>query len=578
MEKLNRKGIGYSIEAILSAVILFTFAFGAVTPPETQEFSKFQNELAARDLTHMIKKTGDLDVFLKNSNTGGIRSELSSVSSKNLKASGTVSNLPVGETEIAFHTMPYEVHVNGTEPVEPGDRCEGDLASLDASSEEPILRANVSQELVNRHSSYLYFGDSDPLNPSGYNGKEDYDIVWVDNGTKCVFSPSEGPYRINDIFLWGNSSDPDSRYYEFKNINASKGQFTVYEADNAFDVKKMMNRELNGINTDTVVNTVNLSSPDIYGYDVMVFQENETVPRFNTYRNLLRDVASNTSMLLMMNMTQSDAQNSFVRDLGFKWTPMDYNSVNSYRATFSAYGNSDNIESYFLGLGGDQRDLSLKPGGKIISNQGSRETSRDDILYARNTLYNGENLDFEQNPPWNTGYSGPNTCGTDDKNTSFSANSSDYSTESVDVRIFRIGTSSCSSPYAMTLDLEQDGNFEIGPVLEDEIFEAYGRRYSPRFTSSNDAYIEFVGSKKVELINHRKALENISGAKAARMAYESDYEEDDLKMVASTIYWLRDDNVRFESTDQSSYTATKIVGGVENRLFLPYRLDLRWSR
>jgi hypothetical protein len=62
------------------------------------------------------------------------------------------------------------------------------------------------------------------------------------------------------------------------------------------------------------------------------------------------------------------------------------------------------------------------------------------------------------------------------------------------------------------------------------------------------------------------------------MAYELDYEEDDLKMVASTIYWLRDDNVRFKSTDQKSYTATKIVGGVENRLFLPYRLDLRWSR
>ena len=576
MEKLNRKGIGYSIEAILSAVILFTFAFGAVTPPETQEFSQFQNEIAARDLTHMIKKTGDLDIFLKNSNTGGIRSELSSVSSKNLKVSGTVSNLPVGETEIAFHTMPSEIHVNGTEKVSSGDRCEGDLTSLDASSEEPIIKANVSQELVNRHSSYLYFGDSDPLNPSGYNGKEDYDTVWVDNGTKCVFSPSEGPYRIDDIFLWGNSSDPDSRYYEFKNINASKGQFTVYEADNAFDVKKMMNRELNGINTDTVVNTVNLSSPDIYGYDVMIFQENETVPRFSTYRNLLRDVASNTSMLLMMNMTQSDAQNNFIRDLGFKWTPMEYGSVSSYRATFSAYGNSDNIESYFLGLGGDPRDLSLKPGGQIISNQGSRETSRDDILYARNALYNGENLNFEQDGSWDPTYSGPNNCGGDDQQTSFDANSSDYSLDSLDVRIFKIN-SSCIGPYAMTLDFNQDGNFETGPVLGDEIFDAYGRRYSPRFTSS-DAFIEFVGSKKVELINHRKALENISGAKAARMAYESDYEEDDLKMVASTIYWLRDDNVRFESTDQSSYTATKIVGGVENRLFLPYRLDLRWSR
>ena len=575
MEKLNRKGIGYSIEAILSAVILFTFAFGAVTPPDTQGFSQFQNEIAARDLTHMIKKTGDLDIFLKNSNTGGIRSELSSVSSKNLKASGTVSNLPVGETEIAFHTMPSEVHVNGTEPVEPGDRCEGDLASLDASSEEPILRADISQSLVNRHTSYLYFGDSDPLNPSGYNGKEDYDTVWVDNGTKCVFSPSEGPYRINDIFLWGNSSDPDSRYYEFKNINASKGQFTVYEADNAFDVKKMMNRELNGINTDTVFNTVNFSSPDIYGYDVMVFQENETVPRFSTYRNLLRDVASNTSMLLMMNMTQSDAQNNFVQDLGFKWTPMDYSSVSSYRATFSAYGNSNNIESYFLGLGGDPRDLSLKPGGQIISNQGSRETSRDDILYARNVRYNSGNLEDKvtSSSSWSS-TTGPTPC-THNK-ADFSIPDPSYTPQTISVK--NIDVEDGCGTRALNIDFDNDGDFETGPVLEDEIVKIFNRRYSPSISGANSASLEFVGSKKVELINHRKALENISGAKAARMAYESDYEEDDLKMVASTIYWLRDDNVRFESTDQSSYTATKIVGGVENRLFLPYRLDLRWSR
>lgn len=576
MERLNRKGVGYSIEAILSAVILFTFAFGAVTPPQAQEFSQFQDEVAARDLTHMIKITGDLNKLLSNSNTGGIRSEISSVSAKNLGVSGTLKNLPVDETRIGFHTMPSETHTNNTELIQSGDRCEGDLTSLDARSEEPIIRADISQELVDRHTAYVYFGDSDPLVPSGYNGQQDYDTLWVDNGTRCVFPPSAGPYNINDIFLWGNTSDSDSRYYEFKNINVSENEFTVYEADNAFDVRETMESELNGIDTDTLVNTVNFSSPDIYEYDIMVFQENETINRFNPYNNLVDEIASNTSMLFMMNMTQADAQNDFIRDVGFKWTPMTYSSISDYRATFSAYGNSDNIESYFLGMGGDPRDISLKPGGQIISNQGSTEASRDDLLYARNVRYSSNQLDGEKDPSssWSS-TSGPfSSC--NNREADFSIPGPDYSSRTVPVKNIYVN-SSCGL-HALKLDVDGSSGYEVGPVLTDEIVEVFGRRYSPSISGPNDATLEFVGSKKVELVNHREGLNNISGEKAARIAYESSYEEDDLKMIASTIYWLREDTSTFEATDEGSYVSTKLVGGIQNQIFLPYRLDLRWSR
>ncbi|MFB6116325.1 MAG: hypothetical protein ABEK10_02325 [Candidatus Nanosalina sp.] len=569
-----RKGAGYSIEAVLAAVILFTFAFGAVQSPEGRDWSRFQNELAVRDLTFMIKKTGDLDTFLRNSNTGGIRTEVSEISGRDLQVSGTVRNLPLNEMQIAFHQMPGEIHENGTEPVETGDRCYGDLVSLDANSEEPILRTIPSQNLASKYQTYLYFGDTDARQPTGYNGEEDYDTVWVDNGTKCVFDPSEGPYRLNEIFLWGNSTDPVAKHFEFKRFNNSEKTFTVYEAEKAFKIKKAMNRPLNGIETDTSVDTVNFSTSNLEMYDVLVFQENKTLSRISSHGSRLRNLVTNTSVLFMMNLSRNDIQNSnFLQDIGFKWTPMDYSVPGEYQATFSNYGTSEEIESYFLGLAGDKRGISLGPGGSVISNQGSSETSRNDVLFARNIQYNADDLDGVRSSGWSS-TSGPTSCG-DDYQAQFSVPDQDYSSTPVTVKNIDVGDS-CN---LRGVKLNTDGDPELeGPFLEDEIFTLYGRRYSPSISGPTSARLEFAGSKKIELVNHREVLENLEGKRAARIAYEENFESQDIRVIASTLYWLRGDTVNFESTEQPSSLATTAIGGVRERIFLPYRMDLRWSQ
>ena len=570
-----RKGAGYSIEAILAAVILFTFAFGAVQSPDGSDWSRFQNELAVRDLTFMVKKTGDLDVFLRNSNTGGIRTEVSEISGRDLRVSGTVENLPLNEMRIGFHQMPSEIHLNGTEPVETGDRCYGDLVSLDASSEEPILRTVPSQELASRHQTNLYFGDTDARQPAGYNGEEDYDTVWVDNGTKCVFTSSEGPYRLNDIFLWGNSSgDPDAKHYEFKDFDDPDKNFTVYEAEKAYRVKKAMNKELNSLETDTTVDTLNFSSGNIETYDVVVFQENNSLSRISSNSGLLRDIVSNTSMMFLMNLSRNDLQNNFLQDIGFRWTPMDLSGSPSYSATFSNYETSEDIESYFLGLSGEKESISLKPGGAVISGQAATETSRDDVLFARNTQYNADDLDGTISGTW-TGTSGPTTCGSDYQ-ASFSVPGPDYSSSTVTVKNVDV-SDSCSGPRGLMVDTDTDPGLE-GPFLQDEIFRLNGRRYSPEINSATNARLEFAGSRKVELINHREVLENLEGERAARISYEERYENIDVKMIASTLYWLRGDTVTFEATEEPSSLATTVVGGVNDEIFLPYKMDLRWSQ
>ena len=575
MAKLGfRKGAGYSIEAILAAVILFTFAFGAVQSPEGSDWSRFQNELAVRDLTFMIKKTGDLNVFLRNSNTGGIRTEVSEISGRDLRVSGTVENLPLNEMRIGFHQMPSEIHVNGTEPVETGDRCYGDLVSLDANSEEPILRTVPSQELASRHQTYLYFGDTDARQPTGYNGEEDYDTVWVDNGTECVLTSSEGPYSLNDIFLWGNSSgDPDAKHYEFKNFDDADKEFTVYEAEKAYEVKKAMKKPLNGLETDTTVDTVNFSSGNLETYDVLVFQENETLSRISSNSGILRDIVSNTSMMFLMNLSRNDLQNNFLQDIGFRWTPMDLSGSDSYSATFSNYETSEDIESYFLGLSGRKDSVSLKPGGNVISGQAATETSRDDVLFARNVQYNADDLDGTAST-WNpTG--GPTTCG-NDYQSDFTVPGPDYTPITVTVKNVDV-SDSCSGPRGLMVDTDGDSDLD-GPFLQDEIFRLNGRRYSPNINSNTDARLEFAGSRKVELVNHREVLENLEGKRAARISYEENYETMDTKIIASTLYWLRGDTVSFEATEEPSSLASTVIGGVNDKIFLPYRMDLRWSQ
>jgi len=571
MESELRKGAGYSIEAVMVSLILFLFAFGAVEAPEGNNWAEYRDKISARDLTFMIKKTEDLDTYLKNSNVEGVQTQLTEISGSNMKVSGTVENLPLNEISVGFHRPPSNVHMNNTVPVQSGDRCDGNLVSLESNSEYPILRTNGSLgSLENKHDTRLYFGDTDSGLPGGYNGERDYDSIWVDNGTQCVFEEEDGPYNFNEIFLWGNTTDTDSMNYELKNFNNDSNKFTVYEAEKASRIRNKMNRPVNGIETDVVVNTVNFSADGLSNYDILVFQENETLPRIQSNSNKLESIAQNTSMLFLMNMTESDAKYPIIDKIGFKWTKMVMPSSNTYRSTFSNYEISETVESYFLGVGGDQSEISLKPGGKIISNQGISETSREDILFARNIQYDSSTLEgIEDGSGWNSFGS----C--DNWEATFEVPNETYMDESIEVQNVETEVG-CGNPRGLKIDRNSDGEYS-GPYLEDEIVIINGRRYSPKINGPNDAILEFAGSKKVELINHRRTFQNMTGKRAARISYEENYGQNDVKIITSTLYWLRGDSTQFEGSESSSTVSTTAVGGISNELFMPYKLEMRWS-
>jgi hypothetical protein len=578
----NRIGAGYSIEAILSAVILFTFAIGALQAPQEKDWSSFQREVAAKDLSFVLKRTGSLNTFLKNSDTGAIRTASTVISARDLRVSGTVENLPLNELSVGFHTMPSDIAKNFTEPVESSDHCFGDLGEISSQSEYEILKTNSSQFLENKHGVRLYFADTDPRMPTGFDGEENYDSVWVDNGTRCVFTPSEGPYRLNQIFLWGNTTDSDPEgYYDFKSFDNTSNSFTVYSADKAKAFDRVLSRPLNGIETDTSVDTFNFSTQGIRDFDVIVFQENESLDRIETYETSFRNFLSGGSVMFLMNMSQADTEHEFMEDIGFEWMDVDYNknSVPDYEATFSEYEVSEEVETYFTGLEGTRSEVSLKPGGKVISAQSSTMTSRNDILYARNVAYDTSVLDGEKKSgeSWST-HDGGGTCGSDTE-TNFVFLNETFQEEEYEVHNVNLAetSSNCGADRrGLEIDKDRDGNFE-GPYLVNEIVKMHGRRYVPRIESGTSASFVFAGSKKVELINHREVLEGMDGGRVARAAYEEDYSQADMRMLASTLYWIRGDQVQFQGQSTGSALSTTIIGGVKENVFMPYKLEMRWS-
>lgn len=571
MEKiLERKGAGYSIEVVLSAVILFTFAYGAVNVPQQKDWSSFQREIAVRDLSYTFKKTGGLDDVLENSNPGAIRSVVDTVSGRDLRVSGTVENLPLNELLVGFHTMPGEIHTNFTEGIEPGDECEGDLAEIDASSEQPVLKTNSSQFLENKHGVRLYFADTDARIPGGYNGEVDYDALWADNGTRCVFTPAEGPYMTDNIFLWGNTTDSKPEiYYDFKNFNASRNSFTVYRAEQAAEFQSALSKPVNGIETDTAVDTFNFSSNGINNFHVTVFQENESLSRIDTYENEFRSLLSNSSVLFLMNLSSNDLNKDFMEDIGFQWLDASYGaSVTEYQATFSDYTTSEEIQTYFQGVGGSVEEVSLKPGGKVISSQGTTKTSGNDLLYARNLAFDTSNLNGVEKTGTETNIG--STC--QETQAEYSFPGTDHDVRNIDLG--ETGSAPCGQRRG--LEIRVNGEWK-GPYLENEIVTVNSRTYIPNIQDEHTATFVFAGSKKVELINHRKVLEGMSGGRVARAAYERDYSESDIKMLSSVIYWLRGDQVQFEGTGGTTSVSTTVVGGLQDRVFMPYKVDLRWS-
>lgn len=568
-----RNGAGYSVEAILAALILFVFTLNAIQVPNYEGWTDFQRQIAAQDISYVLKDTGNMEQFMRNSDTGALRTSASAISDVDMSVSGTVDQIPINELQVGFHTMPDKIHWNETTPVDSDDRCHGDLGEVEEDSEAEVRRTvNGSGTLEDEYGARLYFADTDPSTPDGFNEEIDYDSIYVDNGTECIFRTEDGPYYLDEIFYWGNKSDDrDGKFFDFKRFDNTSKEVNVFEADTAKEFEQVLNRPLNGINTDTAVDTFNFSTPALSDNDVTVFTERESLQRIQDHSSVFRSYMEDGSSLLLMNLTESDLEYEIMKDIGFEWLDLPYEETpSSHDASFSQYGPSQDVETYLMGMAREASEVSLAPGGKVISGQSETLTSGDDLVYSRNTGFNTSTLDGEiaTGETWSE-INAAQPC--TDTRTVFEIAGEDYDVENVD-----LSESSADCGEIRGLYVEEDGEMR-GPVLEDEVVVIDGRRYVPRISSGNDARLVFAGSNKVEIVNHRRVFEDMEGERIARTSFEEDYSEADKDMLASVLYWLRGDTVTFEGGAGSTSLSTNVYGGINDNVYMPYTVKMRWE-
>ncbi len=592
---VKRKGIGYIIEAVVAVITLFVFVLGNTGSPQTQNWDSFQKDLAGNDLAYTLKNTGDIEAFLKRQETGSLRTVTDTLSSGRLKTSGTINNIPITDISVGFNAIESEQSTLELEDVTSTDQCAGDLEEIENQTGTPVKKTNSSISSTH-NGNVLYFADTDPQISGGYNNQEDYDTMYVDNKTRCLFSSSEGPIYVDEFFKW-NISDEEV-FYDLKNISRDGDTATIYTATQAFKIHKTMQKSLNGIETSNRVDTFDLSEDNIGVYDLLVLRRKEELQNLNDIPSdarKVKDFLKEGSVLIMSNLSKNHLKDSsttnFTQDLGLKWVDLDRGSTGD--PTFTESTASRDTETYFEGLGGDINGLSLPPGGNVSSSNGETWMDENPLIQGtqkyKSTEWNATNYSMDPVKPSTVSNLPETACLTDENAKSSNLTRGEFT--------FTKGTDSSVTYNVVNVevgnDLEHCKNHDTralmvegeGPYLNGETVMIEGREYVVRtkpmsgsLPEGEAAEFTFAENSNIELVNYRTSFEGFEGKKMARIAYKDAYNEEERKLIAAMLYWLADDSRQFGSQDTASGSTT-VYGSIAEteNTYMPYRLSLRWK-
>jgi hypothetical protein len=138
-------------------------------------------------------------------------------------------------------------------------------------------------------------------------------------------------------------------------------------------------------------------------------------------------------------------------------------------------------------------------------------------------------------------------------------------------------SSDCGVVRAISIDLDDDGVYteeNEGPFFSGENIIVENKNYRIDATSSDVTKFVFAGNRNPEIVNYRESF-NFQGDRLARVAYQENYTEDSMKVISSTAYWLLGDVTEFGSEESSSISTT-ILGSINQNVYMPYRVSLRW--
>lgn len=601
------KGLGYALEAIVAMLTILIFSLGAlqISGPE-QDWSSYQREVAAHDLTYSMEATGHTESFLKRGETGSLQTAMTTISDRDMEVSGLLSQLPVNELSIGYYTLTGNREIQDLSTVDSGDPCDGDLDELQDFSSDPIIKSEASSDPHSEHSITVYFGNTNSTSSSLRPG---YDALWVDNGTQCQFGADEGPYYLDEIFFWGDK-DTTSRndYYDFKSINwdGSTGSAEFYNATQAVNLTDSMTPGPNDIKTDISMDLVDSSTLDSEDFDITIFRERQALTEVVSDYDLMSDLIEEGSVMFMMDLQQSDISNyEFLERTGVSWIDLNYQggySGGDADAAFSSESDSIKVETYYTGLEGSD-NFQLNPPGKVISN------TTDDLRPSRTIYSNAARYDSSDWQRNDTDMASIAPSSEPDRPESQCYSNYDASSEyplsegtitfpnsnQVGIISAKLGSNSqaCNNliERGLKFDFNDDGDYESDLYLNGENVEISGVQYfieaniDPA-THSNCGYwgecVNFIPSIQdsgdfVELMVTRDRFQNMSGNRFALTGYQDQYSEDQDKALASTMFWLAQGEQSFEGTSDPGNVDSRSFGSVDGPAYLPYSVYLRWS-
>lgn len=604
----DRKGIGYIVEALTALVVLFVFVIGNTPQEPATDWNSFQREIVSQDLTYTMQKTGDINDVIRNGETGTLQTMAGTFTDEQVEVSGTVSNVPISTQIVGFHTLEsdrYNFSIDSVDSVS-DNQCyqNNDLEEIEPND------GNIMRSEDSRDGTYIYIADTDP-DISGGNGDLDYDSLWIDNGTRCQFSASEGPYYLNDFFYWGNSTGED--HFDINNIYTSDEQVELFLANQVIDLKPEMKSRVNGIDTALVIDTMAADRGNLESYDILVFREREVLNTdtsiLNAYRSEIQDYLAHGSILLMADLEKQDFYESgslddnFLTSTGLKWVSLDYNPGpnDPAGAFFSNTGEANRLKNYFIGMNGDTSQIDLGPSGNVSSGNGVYFKDSPPLVSTGSGRYNtsrwnATNYTMDQvDPSTITGYP-ESACVGNSKSSSLTRGEFKFRNYDQDrkdeynVISTQLGDDSsfCNDNYVRALNIDRDGDQDYGeeregPFLEGERVVVQNKIYTVSFPSSDAletgeaAELVYVGEDTIESVNYRTSFPGFKGRRLARIGYKQNYNAEERKMITSIIHWLSRDSKQFGQTSGAG-TSTEMVGGIKENTFIPYRINIRWEK
>ena len=332
------KGLGQSLDAFVGLLVVMIFGIGSFTVPAGQNWNDYQTDIATQDLTSSLKQSGHLEQFMRESNLGSLRTAVYEISDRNYFMAGTVENLPFS-MEVGFYTPPSQRYETDLVSVESGDRCYDttDINSLDSQSEANLVRTEYDNfNLEDETDSRLYLLDTDPSITGAYNGQLDFDTVYIDRNGNCNIGQDDGPFYIDETFLWGNPSTSDPEYMmEFKSSSVRPsdttetyvGNMTTHEVPQIERFKDSFEQDIMGISSDVTMDSLTMDS-DFRDYDVIVFRDRGNLNLIESRKQKVLNYAENGNLLFLMNPRDVDLneEEDILRQLGFMEAGLEFGS------------------------------------------------------------------------------------------------------------------------------------------------------------------------------------------------------------------------------------------------------------